>query len=104
LLPSQTAIIKLAWCSAQVSGGFDEVLIVWDVRRARPVKFIPGHSDPVSGLCFSGEALDERIASCSFDGLTWVLLPTLDGVTQEASRSQLDGHPCLGGSMLWDVW
>lgn len=36
----------------QVSGGFDEVLIVWDVRNARPVKIIPGHCDPVSGpLC-----------------------------------------------------
>lgn len=44
--------------------------MVWDVRSGKAVKTIPGHSDPVSGVAFSGEAgLDERIASCSFDGL-----------------------------------
>lgn len=54
-----------------VSGGFDEVVIVWDVVNCRPIKFIPGHSDPVSGVHFSGEpGLNELIASCSFDGLT----------------------------------
>ncbi|EFN58035.1 hypothetical protein CHLNCDRAFT_20737, partial [Chlorella variabilis] len=56
-----------------VSGGFDEVVIVWDVVNCRPIKFIPGHSDPVSGVHFSGEpGLNELIASCSFDGLTRV--------------------------------
>jgi WD40 repeat protein len=54
----------------QVSGGFDEVLIVWDMQHGRPIKFIPGHSDPVSGVAFSGDpGLTEVIASCSFDGL-----------------------------------
>lgn len=54
----------------QVSGGFDEALIVWDVRSGQPIKRIPGHSDPLSGVAFSGEqGLGELIASCSFDGL-----------------------------------
>lgn len=56
---------------SQVSGGFDEIVVVWDVRLASPIKVIPGHSDPVSGVGFSGHpGLDELIASCSFDGLT----------------------------------
>lgn len=41
----------------QVSGGFDEVLIVWDVRNARPVKIIPGHCDPVTGGALGGWGL-----------------------------------------------
>lgn len=54
----------------QVSGGFDEVVIVWDVRHGQPIKTIPGHSDPVSGVHFNGDpTTEELIASCSFDGL-----------------------------------
>ena len=43
---------------------------MWDVKHGRPIKIIPGHSDPVSGVAFSGDpGLNELIASCSFDGL-----------------------------------
>lgn len=77
-----------------VSGGFDEVLIVWDVRNARPVKIIPGHCDPVSGVHFSGEpGLHELIASCSFDGLTRVW-HTATGRCQASLTDQ--GHTALG--------
>lgn len=54
----------------QASGGFDEVVVLWDVRQGTVVKTIPGHSDPVSGVAFNGEpGLGELVASCSFDGL-----------------------------------
>lgn len=43
---------------------------MWDVRSGQPIKRIPGHSDPLSGVAFSGEqGQGELIASCSFDGL-----------------------------------
>jgi COMPASS component SWD3 len=65
LLPRPVLLPRL-----QVSGGFDEVMIVWDVQHGRPIKIIPGHSDPVSGVAFSGDpGHSEVIASCSFDGL-----------------------------------
>lgn len=54
----------------QASGSFDETVIVWDVRRGSPVRKIPGHADPVSGVAFGGEPGADIIASCSFDGLT----------------------------------
>ena len=43
---------------------------MWDVRQGKPVRIIPGHADPVSGVAFGGEPGSELIASCSFDGLT----------------------------------
>lgn len=55
--------------SPQASGGFDEVVVVWDVRQGKPIRKIPGHADPVSGVAFGGDAGAEMIASCSFDGL-----------------------------------
>jgi COMPASS component SWD3 len=51
-----------------VSGGFDETIRLWDVRRPeRSVRSIDAHSDPVScvDFCFDGTL----IVSASYDGL-----------------------------------
>jgi COMPASS component SWD3 len=50
-----------------VSGSYDEQLIVWDVRSARPMLHLPAHSDPVSGVDFVHDGT--LIVSCSSDGL-----------------------------------
>ena len=59
----------------QASGSFDETLVFWDVRSGVPIRIIPGHADPVTGVHFSsrtqgGDPFNEVVCSASLDGIT----------------------------------
>lgn len=54
-------------CNLLVSGGFDETVRIWDVARAKPMKTLPAHSDPVTAVAFNHDGT--LIASCAMDGL-----------------------------------
>jgi COMPASS component SWD3 len=50
-----------------VSGSYDEAVFMWDVRRARVMRSLPAHSDPVAGIDVVHDGT--LIASCALDGL-----------------------------------
>lgn len=50
-----------------VSGGFDEKVMIWDVKKGKCLKSISAHSDPVSAVCFNRDGT--LIVSCAYDGL-----------------------------------
>ncbi|CAM9253028.1 unnamed protein product [Chrysoparadoxa australica] len=50
-----------------VSGGFDEVVKLWDPRSGRCIRTINAHSDPVTAIDFNEEG--SEIVSGSYDGL-----------------------------------
>ncbi|KAJ5343653.1 uncharacterized protein N7506_003477 [Penicillium brevicompactum] len=49
------------------SGSYDEAVFMWDVRRARVMRSLPAHSDPVAGIDVVHDGT--LIASCALDGL-----------------------------------
>ncbi|KAF7712757.1 Uncharacterized protein PECH_007330 [Penicillium ucsense] len=53
-----------------VSGSYDEAVFVWDVRRARVMRSLPAHSDPVAGIDVVHDGT--LIVSCALDGLVRV--------------------------------
>ena len=55
------------------SGSYDEAVFLWDVRAGRLMRSLPAHSDPVSGIDFCADGT--LVASCSTDGLMYVLFP-----------------------------
>ncbi|RXW18227.1 hypothetical protein EST38_g7609 [Candolleomyces aberdarensis] len=50
-----------------VSGGYDETVILWDIARAKPMRTLPAHSDPVTAVTFNHDGT--LIVSCAMDGL-----------------------------------
>ncbi|KAJ5935171.1 hypothetical protein N7466_004718 [Penicillium verhagenii] len=50
-----------------VSGSYDEAVFMWDVRRARVMRSLPAHSDPVAGIDVVHDGT--LIVSCALDGL-----------------------------------
>ncbi|KAJ5589863.1 hypothetical protein N7450_003835 [Penicillium hetheringtonii] len=53
-----------------VSGSYDEAVFMWDVRRARVMRSLPAHSDPVAGIDVVHDGT--LIVSCAHDGLVRV--------------------------------
>ncbi|KAJ5123658.1 hypothetical protein N7448_009755 [Penicillium atrosanguineum] len=53
-----------------VSGSYDEAVFMWDVRRARVMRSLPAHSDPVAGIDVVHDGT--LIVSCGLDGLVRV--------------------------------
>ncbi|KAJ5160812.1 WD repeat protein [Penicillium canariense] len=53
-----------------VSGSYDEAVFIWDVRRARVMRSLPAHSDPVAGIDVVHDGT--LIVSCALDGLVRV--------------------------------
>ncbi|KAJ5564270.1 hypothetical protein N7513_000512 [Penicillium frequentans] len=53
-----------------VSGSYDEAVFMWDVRRARVMRSLPAHSDPVAGIDVVHDGT--LIVSCALDGLVRV--------------------------------
>ena len=49
------------------SGSFDETVILWDVRSAKPIKVLSAHSDPVCCLSFCRDGT--MLLSAGYDGL-----------------------------------
>ncbi len=53
--------------SLLASGGFDDSLKVWDVRKGRPFLEIAAHGDPVTSVSFSDDS--SMVLTSSYDGL-----------------------------------
>ncbi|KAJ5101635.1 hypothetical protein NUU61_003857 [Penicillium alfredii] len=53
-----------------ISGSYDEAVFMWDVRRARVMRSLPAHSDPVAGIDVVHDGT--LIVSCALDGLVRV--------------------------------
>ncbi|KAJ6141527.1 hypothetical protein N7470_009917 [Penicillium chermesinum] len=49
------------------SGSYDEAVFLWDVRRAKVMRSLPAHSDPVAGMDVVHDGT--LVASCATDGL-----------------------------------
>ena len=49
-----------------VSGSYDESIRIWETTKGECLRMISGHSNPVSGVCFSNDA--SFILSSSWDG------------------------------------
>ena len=53
--------------SLLASGGFDDCLKIWDLRKGRPFLEIAAHGDPVTSVCFSDDS--SMVLTGSYDGL-----------------------------------
>lgn len=53
--------------SLLASGGFDDSLKLWDIRKGRPFLEVAAHGDPVTSVSFSDDS--SMVLTSSFDGL-----------------------------------
>lgn len=72
-----------------ISGGIDNVIKIWDVRRNEPVFFLPGHSDTITGLSLNSEGTHILSNSMDCTARIWDIRPY---ATSQRCTKVFQGH------------